>query len=75
MERSALIAFYQKKVIMDVWNFREYQSAEGILPVSKWYEALSPGNQARADRFMRIARQLERLEMPYFRKYQELLEA
>ena len=60
---------------MDVWNFREYQSAEGILPVSKWYEALSPGNQARADRFMRVARKLERLEMPYFRKYQELLEA
>jgi hypothetical protein len=60
---------------MDVWDFREYQSATGRLPVSEWHEALSPGNQARADRFMRIARQLERLEMPYFRQYQELLEA
>ena len=43
--------------------------------MSKWYRALSPGNQARAGRFMRIARRLERLEMPEFRKFQELLEA
>ena len=69
------IVFYQKKVIMAVWDIREYQSTEGKLPVSEWYEALSPGNRARADKFIRIAQNLDQLEMPYFRKFRQLLEA
>ena len=65
---------------MDIWNFREYQSVEGKLPVSEWYEKLSPRNRARAKRFMGIARKLERLEMPDFKslrgkKFKGLLEA
>lgn len=60
---------------MAPWDFREYQSAEGKLPVSEWYGELSQKNQARADRFMRIIRNLNRLEMPHFRKFRELLEA
>ena len=55
---------------MDAWDFQEYQSATGKCPVSEWYKALSPKNLARADRFMRIARRLERLEMPDFKKLQ-----
>ena len=65
---------------MNVWNFREYQSVEGTLPVSEWYEKLSPRNKAKAKRFIGIARKLERLEMPDFKslrgkKFKGLLEA
>ena len=69
------IASYQKKVTMDVWDFREYQSGEGKRPVSEWYAKLSPKNQASTHKFMSIARQLERLEPPHFKKFRELLEA
>lgn len=60
---------------MAAWDFREYQSAEGKLPVSEWFTELSQKNRARADRFMRIARNLDRLEMPHFRRFQQLFEA
>ena len=60
---------------MATWDFQEYQNAEGKLPVSEWLAELSQKNRARADRFMRIARDLNRLEMPYFRKFQQLFEA
>ena len=45
------------------------------MPVSEWLAELSQKNRARADRFMRIARKLDRLAMPHFRKFQQLLEA
>lgn len=60
---------------MATWDFQEYQNAEGKLPVSEWLAELSQKNRARADRFMRIVGNLNRLEMPYFRKFRELLEA
>ena len=61
--------------MIDGWEFREYRGADGSCPVSTWYESLSARNRAKADRFLRIARQLKRLSMPDFRKYQELWEA
>ena len=66
-------------MIMDVWEFYEYVSADGKAPVSEWYNALSKKNQARADKFMRIAPQLQRLDknkcfLPYKNK-EDLLEA
>ena len=58
-----------------MWEFREYQSETGKCPVSEWYEDLTPGNKARADRFIEIARKLDILELPHFRGFRELLEA
>lgn len=58
-----------------MWNFREYQSATGKRPVSEWYGALSAKNRARADRFLHIARKLDRLEPPHFKKFRALWEA
>lgn len=69
------IAVYQKKVIIGVWEFREYQSVEGKRPVSEWYEALSQKNRASADRFLGIVQKLEQLKPPRFEKFRELLEA
>ena len=57
------------------WDFREYMSADGKLPVSIWYRKLTEINQARADRFLSIVQKLDRLEMPHFRKFKELIEA
>lgn len=57
------------------WDFREYQSGTGKLPVSKWYGKLSEKNRAEAGRLMGIAQKLDRLEWPYFGKFQQLLEA
>ena len=57
------------------WDFREYMSETGKLPVSRWYGKLSEKNQVIAGRFMEIAHKLDQLEMPYFRKFQGLLEA
>lgn len=69
------IALYQKKVIIGVWEFREYQSSKGKRPVSEWYEALSQKNRASADRFLGIVQKLEQLKPPHFKKFRELLEA
>ena len=69
------IFYYHKKVIIDVLDFQEYQSEIGKFPVSEWYEALSPKNQASADRFMGIARKLDQLRPPGFKKFEKLWEA
>lgn len=58
-----------------MWDLREYQSATGKCPVSEWYGALSEQNRAKADRFLGIARKLDRLEPPHFKKFRALWEA
>lgn len=69
------IGYYQKKVIINVWEFREYQSESEKCPVSEWYEELTLDNKVSADRFLEIARKLDQLEMPYFKRFRELWEA
>ena len=54
---------------MDVWEFREYVGADGEAPVSDWLQDLSLKDLAKAERFLRKAVQLERLEPPDFKPF------
>ena len=60
---------------MDVWEFVQYEANDGDLPVMQWYASLTPKNQAKADKFLRIAKREKQLRMPHFGPFQELMEA